>query len=413
MGFKDPAVTAKTDHERSAKRRSTVKVGERQSCFLSVWRAMALALLVVVAGCGDDGSSAGSGDLVWPATEWRVDAPEAQGMDATLLDDAREYAFQDGKNTQGVVVVRHGVIVGEWYEDGRDESSFATSWSVAKSFTSALIGIAIDEGLIESVDVSMAEFFPDWIGTEKEDITLRDVLSMASGLKWSESYDPDDLTSSDIIQMILLSEDHLAYAASRPLEFAPGTRWSYSSGDTMLLSGVLQAVTGGNAGSYAREKLFDPIGMSPVDWWTDAIGQTATYCCIDTPARQLAKFGLLYLRGGEWAGTQVVPRDWVATSTSPSVVPYYGHQWWLDETPGGREVYSAQGHDGQFIYVVPDLDLVVVRTGHYDKYPGAPRADPSLWTLLPSDGLGDNLGSVPPDRWSDHEFLAPIEASIG
>lgn len=415
-------MNAKTKQRRSAgpelacrlAARSTLAAGERQLRFSRISVPILLALLIVAGGCGDDsGSGVGVDDLAWPTVEWRVDAPEAHEMDGALLDGARAYAFQDGKNTQGVVVVRHGVIVGEWYEDGRDENSFATSWSVAKSFTSALIGIAIHEGLIESVDISMAEFFPEWTGTEKEDVTLRDVLSMASGLQWSESYDPVDLLSSDIIQMILLREDHLEYAASRPLEFAPGSRWNYSSGDTMLLSGVLEAVTGGNAGSYAREKLFDRIGMSPVDWWTDSIGQTATYCCIDTPARQLAKFGLLYLRGGEWAGTQVVPRDWVTTSTSPSVVPFYGYQWWLDETPGGREMYSARGHDGQYIYVVPDLDLVVVRTGYYDKYPGEPRADPSLWLLLPSDGLVDGLGSVPPDRWRDGEFLAPIEASIG
>lgn len=379
--------------------------------FRRFWVSVVAALLLVVTGCGDDDEGGGEA-LAWPTVVWRVEAPEAHGMDASLLDGARRYAFRDGKNTQGVVVVRHGVIVGEWYEEGRDASSFATSWSVAKSFTSALIGIALHDGLIESVDISMAEFLPEWSGTEKKEITLRDVLSMASGLKWSESYDPDDLASSDIIQMILLREDHLAYAASRPLEFPPGSHWRYSSGDTMLLSGVLEAVTGGNAGSYAREKLFDPIGMLPVEWWTDSIGQTATYCCLDTPARQLAKFGLLYLRGGEWAGTRVVPRSWVTTSTSPSVVAHYGYQWWLAETPGGREMYSAEGHDGQYIYVVPELDLVVVRTGHYDKYPGEPRADPSLWSRLPSDGLVDGLGSVPPDRWSDDEFLAPIEASI-
>ncbi len=333
-------------------------------------------------------------------------------MDAGILVGAREYAFQESKNTQSVVVVRHGVIVGEWYAEGVGESSFGTSWSVAKSFTSALVGIAIEEGLIESVDVSMTEFLPEWNGTQKEDITLRDVLSMASGLRWNESYDPTDLSSSDIIQMILLSEDHLAYAVSRPVEVPPGTRFLYSSGDTMLLSGALEFVTGDNAGAYAREKLFDPIGMSPVDWWMDFVGSTATYCCMDTPARQFAKFGLLYLRGGEWDGVQVVPPEWVEISTSPSVASFYGYQWWLDVTPGGRDVYSARGHDGQYVYVVPNLDLVVVRNGRYDKYPGEPRADPSLWSLLPSGGLVDGLGSLPPDRWSDDELLGPIEASI-
>ncbi len=377
------------------------------------WVWFVVAALLVGVGCGDDDGGSSGSALVWPAPEWRVEAPEEHGMDAALLDGAREYAFREGKNTHGVVVVRGGVIVGEWYEPGRDELSFGTSWSVAKSFTSALIGIAIEEGLIDSVDVPMADFFPEWVGTEKESITLRDVLSMASGLVWNESYDPSDLSSSDIIQMILLSDDHLDYARARPLGFTPGTRFNYSSGDTMLLSGALQIVTGGNAGAYAREKLFDPIGMEPVDWWTDFVDQTATYCCIDTPTRQFAKFGLLFLRGGEWDGTQIVAADWVATSTSPSVVERYGYQWWLSTTPEGREMYSARGHDGQYVYVVPALDLVVVRNGHYDKYEGEPRADPSLWSLLPSDGLVEGLGSVSPDSWSDDEFIGPIEASIG
>lgn len=379
---------------------------------LPFWIWITAIALIACSGCGDGSENSTISVAEWPTAEWLVEAPEAHGMDAAILDGARAYAFQDGKNTQSVVIVRHGVIVAEWYEEGRDENSFATSWSVAKSFTSALIGIAIEEGLIESVDVSMAEFLPQWVGTEKEAITLRDVLSMASGLDWDESYDPGDLSSSEIIQMILLEEDHLAYVASLPLEVPPGSRWSYSSGDTMLLSGVLQSVTGGAAGAYAREKLLDPIGMSPVDWWTDSVGQTATYCCLDTPARQFAKFGLLYLRGGEWDGVSVVPRAWVESSTSPSVVPFYGYQWWLDVTPAGHEMYSALGHDGQYIYVVPALDLVVVRNGHYDKYAGEPRADPSLWALLPSDGLVEGLGSVPPDEWIDAEFLEPIEQSI-
>lgn len=335
-------------------------------------------------------------------------------MSSVVLDGARAYAFQEGRNTQGVVVVRHGAIVAEWYEPGRDASSFAPSWSVAKSFTSALVGIAIEEGLIESVDVGMAEFFPEWRGTPKESITLRDVLSMASGLRWDEDYTPGN--PSDIIQMIVSEVDHLAYAASRPLEVPPGTRFSYSSGDTMLLAGVLRVVTGRIAGRYAEEKLFAPIGMGPVDWWQDASGNTVTYCCLDTPSREFARFGLLYLHGGNWDGRQVVPAEWVAESTSPNRVwEGYGFQWWLSgrTEPGlPADLYAALGHDGQFIYVIPSLDLVVVRNGHYDKHPGPPMAQDSLWALYPSDGLIPGHGTVPPDSWSDREFLAPIIASI-
>jgi CubicO group peptidase (beta-lactamase class C family) len=313
-----------------------------------------------------------------------------------------------------VVVVRDGVIVAEWYENGRDAMSYATSWSVAKSFTSALIGIAIGDGLIDGVDARIADFFPDWRGTAKEAITLRHVLSMESGLQWDEDYAPDDV--SDVIRMIVAEHDHLVYAAARPPEVPPGTRFSYSSGDSMLFSGVLEAVTGGRAGEYAREKLFDPIGMEPVDWWRDAAGHTATYCCLDTPTRQFAKFGLLYLRGGRWEDRQIVPADWVEASTTPhGVWEGYGYQWWLTGLTNSdlpRDLYSARGHDGQYIYVVPSLDLVVVRNGHYDKHPGEPMAAPSLWALLPSDGYVEGKGTVPPDSWSDTAFLAPVLGSI-
>lgn len=144
------------------------------------------ALAAALAACSDGN---GGGGTAWPTSGWAVEAPDEHGMDAAVLEGAREYAFRPEKHTQGVVVVRHGVIVAEWYETGRDETSFATSWSVAKSFTSAAIGIAIEEGLIEGVDVRLAEFFPDWRGTDKEAITLRDVLQMATGLDWVESYD--------------------------------------------------------------------------------------------------------------------------------------------------------------------------------------------------------------------------------
>jgi CubicO group peptidase (beta-lactamase class C family) len=231
---------------------------------------------------------------------------------------------------------------------------------------------------------------------------------------WDEDYTPDDV--SDIIRMIVGERDHLAYAASRPAEVPPGTRFSYSSGDTMLLAGVLEVVTGRIAGEYAQEKLFDPIGMGPVEWWRDASGSTVTYCCLDTPTREFARFGLLYLRGGNWDGRQVVPASWVEESTSPNrAYEGYGFQWWLTGRTNPdlpAEVFSARGHDGQYIYVVPSLDLVVVRNGHYDKYDGEPMAQHSLWSLIPSDGLVPGQGTVPPDDWDDAAFLKPILDSI-
>lgn len=349
-----------------------------------------------------------------PGSDWEVTSPAAEGMDPTVLDAARRYAFADGRNTQGVVIVRHGRIAQEWYAPGSGPDSYGASWSMAKSFTSALIGIAIDEGLIPSVDEPMTTYYPEWIGTPKESMTLRQVLHMESGLKWNENYSVSDLGSSDVIQMGL-SNTQLTYARTRPYEVEPGTRWSYSSGDTMLLSGVISQATGRSAAQYAQEKLFGPIGMDPVDWWQDVEGNTLTFCCLDSSSRNYARFGLLYLHGGDWNGRQVVPSDWVADSLDFTDLSggRYGYQWWKAEVPGvDEDVFMANGFDGQFMFVVPALDLVVVRNGTYVKHDGPSIADPSLFRWYPPSGLDPNRGTKPPESWDHTEFLGPIVQAI-
>jgi CubicO group peptidase (beta-lactamase class C family) len=350
-----------------------------------------------------------------PGRQWEISTPEAEGMDAATLAGAREYAFVDDRNTQGVVVVRNGKIVAEWYAPGRDEHSWAASWSVAKSFTSAAIGVALDQGLIPSVDEPMTTYYPEWRGTPREGITLRHVLWMASGLAFSESYAPDTFDTSDIIQMVVFRIDQLAYAASRPLGTTPNTSFNYSSADTMLLSGVLQQVTGMPADEYIAQEILDPIAMEKVEWWRDGAGHTLGYCCFDTTSRGFARFGQLYLQGGEWGGEQIVPEAWVQESWQPSPsYDGYGYQWWLDAASDDMPaVYSMLGHDGQFVHVIPSLDLVVVRNGTYHKHPGAPVADPSLFTFYPPQGLVDGMGTVPPFAgWSSEEFLRPIIDAI-
>lgn len=369
------------------------------------------------AATGDDATQEGA-DGPDASSDWEVGTPADQDMDEAGVEEALEYAFTEGRNTQGVVVVRDGVIVEERYEDEADETSWATSWSVGKSFNSALVGIALDEGLIPSVDEPMTTYYPDWEGTPREDVTLRHVLQMASGLDFTESYDPDDVTNSDIIQMVVFQEDQLAYAADRPSLNEPGSVFNYSSGDAQLLGGVVEQATGMSASDYAAEKLFEPLGIDQVEWWQDAEGHTLTYCCVDTTTRNFARFGQLYINGGEWNGETVVSADWVAESLEPSEASEgYGYQWWLtgnenDSLPA--DTFSARGHDGQFIYVVPSLDLVVVRNGTYIKYDGEPVADPNLIEKLPNSVVAD-LGTLGPDEdlgWDDTEFLGPIIASV-
>lgn len=237
-----------------------------------------------------------------PAPDWQLRTPEQVGLRKEGLDAALDYAFQAGKHTQGVVIIRHRALVAERYEAGRDANSFGASWSVGKSFASALVGIAIDRGLIANVDVAMSDYYPEWKSTPKEKIHLRDVLQMASGLKWVEDYRPSDTSAgSDIVQMVL-TPDELPYAVSREASNAPGTVFNYSSGDSMLISGVLARATGMSALEFGKQALFDKIGMAPLDWWRDTQGHTLTYCCIDTPTRQFAKFGLLFLERGKWDG---------------------------------------------------------------------------------------------------------------
>ncbi|MCR9104164.1 MAG: beta-lactamase family protein [Gammaproteobacteria bacterium] len=340
--------------------------------------------------------------------------PESQAMDSAVLESAFDYAFRSEKFTQGVVIIRNGLLVAERYADERDANSYATSWSAAKSFTSALIGIAVRDGLIDDINVSMGEFISEWSGTEHANITLRHVLMMSSGLDWNESYDVSS-GISDAIQMIVLTEDQLDFVISRPILHPPGTVFNYSSGETLLMSAVLETVTGMSVNDYAEQVLFAPLGMTPAQWWQDGVGRTTVYCCIDTTSRQFARFGLLYARNGQWNGQQIVPSLWVADSTRPNdVFEGYGYQWWLSKSLGEEHSYfSARGHDGQYIYVFPQHDLVVVRNGWYDKFEGEPVADPYLYARLPTGGRVPMLGTIPPDSWSDVEFLTPIIQSMG
>ena len=383
------------------------------------WRVAPCVALMWVAfvGCSDDSTSTPdeAPPEPVPGRDWEVQSPEEQGLDPALLDEARTYAFSPGMNTQAVVVVHGGVIVAEWYAEVADKDSWAASWSVAKSFTSALIGIAIADGLIPSVDEPMITYYPHWKGTEREAMTLRDVLQMSSGLDWVEDYDPAAIFESDIIQLVLGEEDQLRYPSARPAKVEPGSAWNYSSGDTMLLSGVLEQATGMPADEYARQEIFDPIGMEQAEWWRDARGHTLTYCCLDTTSRGFARFGLLYLREGTWGDEQVVPSAWVTESLEPAPQSDgYGYQWWLDQPDGvPDDMYAALGHDGQFIYVIPSLDLVVVRNGTYTKDTGEPIAEPNLFGKYPSDGLVPGKGTVPPqDGWDTAAFLTPIVQSV-
>jgi CubicO group peptidase (beta-lactamase class C family) len=365
----------------------------------SLRRALAFSLLALAAACGDSTSSSGSGSgLRWPGAEWELSTPEREGMDAATLDGARAYAFAEGRSTQGVVVVRNGAIVAEWYAEGADATSLGTSWSMAKSFAGTLVGIAIDRGEIATLDVPLADFFPEWRGGDKANVTLRDLLEMRSGIRWNEL--------ANATSLYLEGTDQLAFALARPLAFAPGTTWNYSSADSMLISGVIEAATGRRAKDYAAEVLLGPIGMS-AEWWVDGSSHALTYCCIDAPTREYARFGLLFARGGEWDGRQVVSREWVAEATRPlDGAAFYALHWWTNGNAAmapsaPADLFAARGLHNQDVYVIPSLDLVVVRNGLYERFGGE------------AVRTGGNVHRTqPPSDWSVERFLAPVVASV-
>ena len=314
---------------------------------------------------GHDTSSSDSADtapadsLSWPGEDWATGTPEEHGLDAAALDALQDYVFSDANYSQALAVFKDGVLVYEHYADDAEVETPVTSWSAAKSVTSALIGVAIREGHIE-LDDPVSEVITEWAEGPNAAITIRDMLEMQSGL-------PEN--TSNAYGVYGAEPDQLAYALERELVREPGTRYSYVNEDSMVLSAVVSRVFGEQAHEIAAQEIFAPIGMS-ADWWVDGEGQTLGYCCLDTTARDFARFGLLYARGGAWEGQQIIPADYLAESTSGQSLPaptsgqlLYGLHWWMD----GDDAFAAIGLDGQYVWVWPDQDLVVVRFGEYNK----------------------------------------------
>ena len=368
-----------------------------------------ICVMVLLSSCG--GGSGSSSDIaptaaitnpvvtvdknIFPGLTWDVQTPESLNMTESGINKALDYAFASGRNTQSVVIVRHGIIVGERYANGKSKESLATSWSSGKSFASALVGIAMDQQLISSIDAPAEDYLAAWVNTGKSDITIRSILEMRSGLGEAAEGDTNIYTSSGS------NGDQLSYALNRVSETPPRSdNWAYQNTDSMLLAGILEAATGQNILDYSDLNLFSKIGMT-ADWWTDELGHVMTYCCIDATSRDFARFGLLFARNGKWLDEQVVSESWVTESTSvPEGTdnPYYALQWWVE--PSSGYFYAAGLHQNN-IYVFPDQDLVVVRNSTYTKVGAS-----SIKTAATYHA------TLAPLNWSDQEFIGHIKDAI-
>lgn len=320
----------------------------------------------------------GAPDAAWPAGEGPAQLPG--DVDADALDAAIDPAFVEDdpegreRNTRAVVVVRDGQLIAERYGDGFDAETPLLGWSMGKSLSNAIVGRLVLEG---QLDVEDAGLRPEWKSDDRRDITIDHLLTMTSGLAFEEVYDPD----TDATRMLFTPRDTAAYAADQPLEAAPGTRWSYSSGTTNILCDAAHEATGTGV-ELAHELLFAPLGMASAVIEPDESG---TLVCSSFPyatARDWARFGQLFLQDGEWDGERLLPDGWVASSTTPvdtvDADTPYGAQWWLNEGPDGQlrmpsvpaDAYWASGNEGQHVVAIPSEDLVVVRLGFSGGFSG-------------------------------------------
>jgi len=314
-------------------------------------------------------------DVPWPTQDWPEGTPGAQ-VDTTKLEALVEAAFGETPDpkfgeSHALVVVQHGKLVTERYGKGFNATGTYPSWSKAKSITHALVGILVRDG---KIDIQARADVPEWSDTSdpRHRITLDQLLRMSSGLAFREEYTTD--APSDVIEMLWGDgkEDTGAFAASFPLAHDVDSFWSYSSGTTNIISrcaALALGATGADFEAFMRRELLDLIGMKSAAPKFDEAGIFIGSSFCYATARDFAKFGTLYLRDGIWEGKRLLPEGWVDYARTPTPqapqmleeAGAYGAQWWLDV--GGPGSFSANGFEGQFTIVVPDLDLVLVRHG--------------------------------------------------
>jgi len=308
---------------------------------------------------------AGPQGAYWPTDGWRTSAPEEQGMDGEKITQALDTIEKDGLALHSLLIVRNGYLVSENYYWGYSKSRKHELYSVTKSFVSTLVGIAIDRGSIDGVGHPMADFFPGLAfenpDPRKDAITLDDVLTMRSGLDWTEA--------DSSYTMMYRSPDWVKFMFDLPMASAPGTNFLYCSGCTHLLSAAVQKATGTPTRDFADEYLFRPLGITDANWETDTGGIPIGGWGLSIAPRDMAKLGYLFLRNGAWDGKQIVSAGWVKdavrTHASTGGALGYGYQWW---TYPSLNAFTALGRYGQTIFVIPDKDLIVVTTAAMEDH---------------------------------------------
>ena len=304
-----------------------------------------------------------------PDNSWEFDIPKNHAVNGELLAKLHEVAAKES-GIHSIITVKDGYIIDEYYSEEYNESSVFRLASCSKSFSGALIGIAIDQGILTGTDAKLVEFFPQLADdAAKQEITIENLLTHTSGIEWYE------WNGGNSFGLLNRSENWIDYIFSQSMTSEPGAVFNYTTGGSHLLAAVLQEATGEIAYEFGLKHLFEPMGMDSVEWRTDPQGFTDGGNGISMTARDAAKFGQLYLDGGKWKDRQIISEAWVEESVKvqfarSSNSGSYGYQWWLRPFgEGNYDTYYAMGHGGQYIFVVPELRLVTVITSRFqDTY---------------------------------------------
>lgn len=306
---------------------------------------------------------------VFPEKEWESIMPDSVGIEGEKVEYLFDLAFQD-QATQSAVLIKNGYIIKERYSESFDQESYGTSWSMAKSFYAALIGISIDRGEINSLDDKVSDYV-DYYNDERSEITIRQILNMTSGLDFPENEH----------ESMFFRHDQIAYVKDVGVEKLPEQVFEYNNVNSMIVGEILKNATGISAEILLEDRIFKPIGIDKFTLWKDGSGNPMTYCCIDMSARDYSRFGLLFSRKGKWHNEQIISENYV----NETFTPYWGQtpNWWTDENRGyslhwwiskyddDAKIFNASGKFGQYIFVDHENDIIFTRITKYHPMPGS------------------------------------------
>ncbi len=311
-----------------------------------------------------------NGATNFPANDWPNSSMEKDGFGIKKINDLFTVVKEENQ-VKSILIISNGNIVAEYLKSGTTKDTVFNFFSCTKSFTSALIGIAIDLGYIKSENQLLSDYFPEIKKTPgKNQITLHHLLSMTSGLDWPESTEWGHFFSP-----MIRSSNWVNFIVNRDMECQPGHNFNYNSGESHLLSAIIQKSTAKNTLDFANEHLFTKLGMNSVTWPTDPQGINFGGAWIQMTTRDAARFAYFYLNKGIWNGEQIISESWIDKSTKVQSAGYkwddytggnYGYQWWIN-TYRGYKTYYAWGAREQYIFITPELNLIAIFTSSFNN----------------------------------------------